>query len=84
MRLQLLLLALHALGCSGKESIMKKSKFLFLILLTIAIVANLGAQSSRQTGAVRGTVSDAEGVSLPGVTVTAAGPKLMGTSSVIS
>ncbi len=52
---------------------------LFLLLLICAVsVSILSAQITRQTGTLRGTVTDPEGVPLPRVTVTTTSPALLG------
>lgn len=58
---------------------MKSHKLLILLTLCLVLAPVLGAQVSRQAGVIKGVVSDAENTPLPGVTVTASGPALMGT-----
>lgn len=48
-----------------------------ILILGIGTLSILNAQ--RQTGSVKGTVTDAEGTPLPGVTITVSGPSLIGT-----
>lgn len=56
----------------------KKTLGIFLISLAIVCFSSFGwAQRTTQTGTLNGTVSDDEGVPLPGVTVTASSPSLM-------
>lgn len=57
---------------------MKISRIFFVLLLCAASVSLLHAQVTRQTGAIRGTVVDSEGLPVPGVAVTATGPALIG------
>ena len=61
---------------------MKFSKILFTVVLCLTMVAFVHAQ--RQTGSIRGTAVDAEGNSLPGVSITAASPQMLGTVSYVS
>jgi len=59
-----------------------KMKNLFMviaILLTIGSGLSLFGQiSSRETGSIRGVITDEEGVPLPGVSIIVSGPSLMG------
>jgi len=48
-------------------------------LLCIALVSMLGAQTTRQSGVIRGVVTDNEGNPLPGMSITATSPALLGT-----
>jgi len=54
---------------------MKKSLVIFICLI---LLAPLAFSQSRETGAIRGIVSDEEGTPLPGVNVSLSGPSLMG------
>jgi outer membrane receptor for ferrienterochelin and colicin len=59
----------------------------FRILLTMLIVLALAAGAWAQgnpTGAIRGTVTDPDGLALPGVTVTVASPALQGVRTVVT
>ncbi|MHB8094378.1 MAG: TonB-dependent receptor [Candidatus Aminicenantales bacterium] len=56
-------------------------RFAFVILLCVAFFSMLSAQMTRQSGAIIGTVTDNEGNALPGVTVTAISPALIGSVS---
>ena len=64
---------------------MKEKKIFLTFLICIALVASLSGQATtRAASTVRGVVTDTEGVPLPGVTVTATSPSLMGTRSNIT
>ena len=54
------------------------------LLLCIALVSMLGAQVARQSGVIRGTVTDNEGNPLPGMTITGTSPSQLGTVSDIT
>lgn len=63
---------------------MIKSKHLFLFVLGIVLITStLFAQISTK-GNIFGTVTDEDGNPLPGVTITAISPKLMGEASVVT
>ena len=55
----------------------KKNCFLALVLIA-ALASLLGAQSQRQTGTIRGVVTDKDNTPIPGMQVTATGPALIG------
>ncbi len=61
-------------------SILKKSVF---TLLSLALIASF-AVAQTPTGRITGKVTDEQGVSLPGVTVEATSPRLVGTASSIT
>lgn len=63
---------------------MKNPKFLIPLVACLLLVPFLGAQVTRQTGIIRGIVTDFDGNPLPGATVTASGPALMGTITVLA
>ena len=64
---------------------MKGQKILFVVLICFAMVSSLNAQATtRVASTIRGVVTDSAGVPLPGVTITATSPALMGTSSSIT
>jgi hypothetical protein len=52
-------------------------------LLCVALVSMLGAQTTRQSGVIRGIVTDNEGNPIPGMTITAESPALMGLATSI-
>ena len=54
------------------------------LVIVCALAAATGAVAQGTTGSVNGTVSDNSGAVLPGVTVTATGPALMGAQSAVS
>jgi hypothetical protein len=60
----------------------KTMKVLLALLLAIGLTTTAFAQ--RQTGSIAGTVHDADGSPLPGATVTAISPALMGDASFIT
>jgi len=60
---------------------MNFKRFTFVMFLCIALVAMLGAQVARQSGVIRGTVTDTEGAPLPGMTITGTSPSQLGAVS---
>lgn len=61
---------------------MKREIFVLLVILTfISMAAPL---SATETGEIKGQVVDDQGIGLPGVEITAEGPRLQGTRTVIS
>jgi hypothetical protein len=54
------------------------------VILFLFFISPLAFTQSKETGAVVGTVQDADGTPLPGVTVTISSPKLMGTRSSVT
>ena len=64
---------------------MKKQvlKILFILCISVGLTSAVFAQG-RQTGSIRGTVGDAGGNSLPGVTVTVSSGALMGDQTYIT
>jgi len=63
---------------------LKTKRFLVLLLTCLFLVPFLGAQVARQTGVIRGVVTDEQGLTLPGVQVTAQSPSLMGEVSSVT
>jgi hypothetical protein len=61
-----------------------KTKSILALLTFLLFLSPLAFAQSRETGAIIGTVSDQDGVALPGVVVTVTSPSLMGTRSVIT
>lgn len=61
---------------------MRFLRILMILILSIGIVSILNAQ--RQTGSIKGTVTDPEGNPLPGVTITVSGPSLIGTITYVT
>ena len=59
---------------------MRKQHIVFILLFTLFLTSFLSAQS-RQSGNVRGVITDTSGEPLPGVTVTATSPSLIGAIS---
>lgn len=58
---------------------MRKIKIIFPVFLFFSFVCMLNAQiSSKETGSIKGVITDEEGNPLPGVTITVTGPALMG------
>ena len=55
-----------------------------IILLCFVLVSVLSSQVARQTGVIRGIITDNTGAAIPGMTVTAEGPALMGSIESIS
>jgi len=62
------------------ENITKK----LVLILAILLIISSFAYSQRLTGSIKGVVSDEEGNPLPGVTVTASSPSLIGTQTFIT
>jgi len=56
----------------------------FTFCLSALLLAGFVIGQTRDTGAIQGKIVDEEGVPLPGVTVTAKSPRLMGTKSAVS
>ncbi|MHB8094571.1 MAG: TonB-dependent receptor [Candidatus Aminicenantales bacterium] len=63
---------------------MNLKRFTFVMFLCIALVAMLGAQVARQSGVIRGTVTDNEGNPIPGMTITGTSPSQLGAVSDIT
>jgi hypothetical protein len=59
-------------------------KFFPIVLLAVVLIAPHVFSQSRETGAIRGVVSDDQNTPLPGVNMTLSGAKLMGTRTVVS
>jgi len=64
--------------------IMKSAKVFLALILCMTVASALNAQVTRQTGVIRGIVTDQAGEALPGVTVTASGISLIGVMSGVS
>ena len=60
---------------------MRMTRGMWGIFFLIGIVSLLSAQVALETGSIRGVVTDPEGTPLPGVSVTASGPNLIGSIS---
>ncbi len=63
---------------------MKLSRFSFILILTVSLVAIMSAGQTMQTGSIKGTITDTEGNSFPGVSITVTGSKLIGSMTDIS
>ncbi len=63
---------------------MSFKRFALIVLFSIAMASVLSAQATRQVGAIKGVVTDNTGAPVPGVTVTAESPALMGSVASIS
>lgn len=63
---------------------MKERRIWVAALLCLAMAATLSAQVVRQTGVIKGVISDNAGSPLPGVNVTADSPALMGTAAAVT
>jgi len=63
---------------------MRSRKLLGVVLLGLLLAPFLTAQVSRQTGVVRGVVTDMSGAPLPGANVAGTSPGLMGTISSVT
>ena len=63
---------------------MCKKRFVQIILIGFVFVSIISAQATRQTGVIRGLVTDNTGAPLPGVTVAAESPSLMGTTAAVT
>jgi hypothetical protein len=60
---------------------MKKA---FSVMLALLLVSAFMFSQSRETGAIRGTVTDEQGTPLPGVSVTVTGARLMGVRTFVT
>ncbi len=63
---------------------MRANKILMALAIGVLCVTFAAAQVARQTGTIRGIVTDNEETPLPGVAVSATGPALMGSISVLT
>jgi hypothetical protein len=63
---------------------MKRTLLLVCLVLALASPLSVQAQVSRLSGVITGVVTDAQGGVMPGATVTAEGPALMGKSMVVT
>ncbi|HOW84796.1 MAG TPA: TonB-dependent receptor [Candidatus Aminicenantes bacterium] len=63
---------------------MKSRKLLAVVLTSLLLVPFLAAQVSRQTGVIRGTLTDMAGAPLPGANIVATSPGLMGSVSAVT
>ncbi len=59
-------------------------KALLFIAILLLLVAPLAISQSRETGALRGVITDDQGAPLPGVNVTVSSPNLMGARAVVT
>jgi len=57
---------------------------LMVLALAVVLLAGISLTQSRESGVIQGRIADNEGTELPGVTVIATSPNLMGTRSVVS
>jgi outer membrane receptor for ferrienterochelin and colicin len=60
-----------------------KTRTLVVLLLALAVAAGAWAQGN-PTGAIRGAVTDPDGLAMPGVTVTATSPAMQGARTVVT
>ena len=64
---------------------MRTSKIILTLLLCLALAPLLAAQgTSQDTGSIRGTVKDKDGVPLPGVAITVTSPSIMGSEAAVT
>jgi len=63
---------------------MKTKRLCLCLILVLLAVSALTAQTTRQRGVIRGIVTESGGDPLPGVTVTATSPALLGTISSVT
>lgn len=63
---------------------MSKRIFKILLILCLSVGLTSATLAQVQTGSIKGTVTDDEGIPLPGVTVTASSPAMMGTKSYVT
>ena len=61
-----------------------KRTFTFLVMLIAVAMAASSFAQGVQTGTIRGTVKDAQGLAVPGATITATSPALQGERSTVS
>ncbi len=59
-------------------------KRLSAMIVTLLAVASMAAAQGTTTGSLSGTLTDASGAVLPGVTVTLSGPSLQGQRTVVT
>lgn len=67
-----------------REVKLRKKSINLLLILFLALTLTSLSLAQRQTGSIRGTVSDEEGLPLPGASVTVSGPAMLGTISFIT
>lgn len=60
-----------------------RSRIVIALMLMLAVATMASAQGN-PTGAIRGAVSDPDGLALPGVTITVASPAMQGTRTVVT
>lgn len=70
-----------SLSKGGKMSFKRSA---LIILFSLAMASVLSAQATRQTGVIRGLITDNTGAPIPGVTITAESPALMGSATSIT
>jgi hypothetical protein len=63
---------------------MRRRRILGTVFLGLILVSALTAQGTRQTGVIKGVLTDAGGTPLPGASVVAASPVLMGTAAALT
>lgn len=63
---------------------LRSSRYAVLAILVLVLSAGLAPAQSRETGVVQGKVMDEAGAPLPGASVTAASPNLMGTRTSVT
>jgi hypothetical protein len=59
-------------------------KAILFAVIALLLIFSFGFSQSKETGAISGVVTDAQGSPLPGVTVTVSSPNLMGTRSAVT
>lgn len=62
----------------------KRLTKILLILLCLLIGLSIVSFAQRQTGSIKGTITDAEGNVLPGITVTTSSEAMMGIKSYVT
>jgi hypothetical protein len=68
-----------------KGGMMRKAKVVLILVLFFSSVFTAGAQiSSRETGSLKGVVTDTDGAPIPGVTLTLESPAMMGKATDVS
>ena len=69
-------------GEEWKSTIAGRLRAVVFLMLSVVLVQPVSAQDAR--GAIRGRVADAQGASLPGVSITARSPNVAGTFAAVS
>lgn len=66
-----------------KEDLVKK-KYLFILISVVFFLSIASSGLCQQTGSIKGTITDADGLGLPGVSVTLSSPAMQGIRSFVA